>query len=271
MSDADERFFEALKSIGKGESSIGSSIVGDLEDTGSFTEDDPGLTELTETTEEDNAPAKIASPTPINLFQHPDSHPLVLDIILLRQYGPEWFLWDPETLAWRIPHDFRTTDVSDLNMEKIQAIKTLHFSDAPWEEWEAFLPCCAAVNGLFPDFEIIHPPTVSQVLIAIDIFNKVRQDVSWSEELKVFLGVVWRHESTFCPTEPASFVEVDKEGTDVNCDTIMTMWPKVRQEDRAPAEETVDAEQLRRMLDAHRNLTESRRTFEVQLERVFGI
>lgn len=255
----------ALKAIGKGQDTIGGAM-GDLEDVS-------GTTELIETTETDDVEVKTSSPlpTPINLFQHPDSHPLVLDIILLRKYGPEWMLWEPETLVWRIPKDFRTTDVSDLNMEKIQAVKALHFTDAPWEDWEAFLPCCMAVNGVVPDFETMQAPTVAQVMVAIDIFNKVRQDVSWSEEVKVFLGCVWRHESVFCPTSPAEFVEVDKEGTEVGCATIMDMWPSIRQSGQAPEEETVDAEQLRRMLDAHQYLTESRKTFERQLEATFGI
>lgn len=272
MSDAEERFLNALKDIGKGATTIGSALTGDFEDSGSEIEDDPGLTERVETTEEDNKPAKISSvqPTVINLFQHPDAHPLVLDIILLRKYGPEWMMWEPETLVWRIPQDFRTTDVSDLNLEKIQAVKTLHFTDSPWQDWEAFLPCCMAVNGIFPDFDVLQAPTVAQVLIAVDIFNKVRQDVPWSEELKVFLGCVWRHEAQFCPIAPAEFVEVDKSGTDIDCATIMTMWPEVRQSGHAPEEGTANAEQLRRMLEAHKFLADSRKVFERQLEATFG-
>ena len=37
-------------------------------------------------------------PTTINLFQHPDAHPFVLDLALLRKYGPEWMQWEPDTL-----------------------------------------------------------------------------------------------------------------------------------------------------------------------------
>ena len=58
-------------------------------------------------------------PTTINLFQHPDAHPFVLDLALLRTYGPEWMQWEPDTLELRILTDFRTNSLSDLNMDKL--------------------------------------------------------------------------------------------------------------------------------------------------------
>jgi hypothetical protein len=215
--------------------------------------------------------AEPAAPLPhINLFQHPDSHPAVLDILLLQKYGPEWMLWEAETLALRIPQDFHTQEVSDLNLNKIQAMKTLHAVDTPWSQWEVFVWCAMPINGLFPDFEVMQVPTAAQCLVAIDIFNLVRQDVVWSDELKAYLGTVWRHDGMFCPIEPADFVTVDQSGTTIDCSKIREMWPSVRKEDRAPTEETADAEQLRRMLDAHRYLKEQRDLFDRQLRTVVG-
>lgn len=216
-------------------------------------------------------PSAPSAPLPhINLFQHPDSHPAVLDVLLLQKYGPEWMLWEPETLALRIPQDFHTQEVSDLNLSKIQAMKTLHAVDTPWRQWEVFVWCAMPVNGLFPDFEVMQVPTAAQCMVAIDIFNLVRQDVAWSDELKTYLGVVWRHEGMFCPTEPADFFTVDQSGTTIDCSKIREMWPSVRKEDRAPTDETADAEQLRRMLDAHRYLKEQRELFDRQLRTVIG-
>jgi hypothetical protein len=74
----------------------------------------------------------------------------------------------------------------------------------------------------------------------------------------------------FCPTAPAEFVEVDKSGTDIDCGTIMMMWPEVRQSGHAPTEDSANAEQLRRMLEAHNFLVDSRKVFERQLEATFG-
>lgn len=263
----EERFRQALGGL-TGYPKIAETMGSYMRDRMREVEDEPVET-LGE--EEAEKKAEASAPLPhINLFQHPDSHPAVLDILLLQKYGPEWMLWEPETLQLRIPQDFHTQEVSDLNLSKIQAMKTLHFVDTPWTQWEVFVWCAMPLNGLFPDFEVMQVPTVAQCLVAIDGFNLVRKDVTWADELKVYLATVWRHEGMFCPIEPADFVEVDKSGTTIDCSKIREMWPIVRREDRAPTEDTADAEQLRRMLDAHQYLQEQREVFERQLRAVMG-
>lgn len=268
--DAEHRFLEAVRALNlPGQPETLSKVA--LEMGISEVDDED---ETVETTEHDDKAAKTAEASPpiphINLFQHPDSHPAVLDILLLRKYGPEWLLWEPETLQIRIPQDFRTSEVSDLSMNKIQAMKTLHCVNAPWQRWEVFLWCCMPLNNLFPDFEVMQVPTVGQSLVAIDIFNKVRQDVAWSDEIKDYLGVVWRNEGMFCTIEPATFVTVDTEGTTIDCSKIRDMWPTVRKEGVAPTADDENDEQLRRMLDVHLYLKESRDLFDQQWGAILG-
>lgn len=271
LEDAQARFLEAVRSLGvrghaetlaKMAVSLGLSEVDDEDDAIETTEHDEGTKK---------AEAVLPPPLPINSFQHPDAHPGVLDILLLRKYGPEWMLWEPETLQFRIPQDFRTNDVSDLNMAKIQAMKTLHCVDTPWQQWEVFVWCAQPLNGLFPDFETMQVPTVSSCLVAIDIFNLVRTDVLWSTELKAYLATVWRHEGMFVPTAPALFVDVDRTGTELDYAKIQQMWPTVRKDGRAPTEDTAEAEQLRRMLASHLHLEEAREAFDRQLKVVIGV
>jgi hypothetical protein len=262
--DAERRFMEAVRVLGdpnRGETLAKVALA--MAD-----DDHEAVEEGVEKVAEPEPP--LPPPPHINLFQHPDSHPAVLDILLLQKYGPEWMLWEAETLALRIPRDFHTQEVSDLNMGKIQAMKTLHFVDTPWTQWEVFVWCCMPLNGLFPDFEVMQVPTAAQCTVAIDIFTMVRQDVAWSDELKVYLGTVWRHEGMFCPVDPASFFEVDSEGTTIECSKIREMWPSVRKDGVAPTEDTANAEQLRRMLDVNDYLKESREVFERQLRLVLG-
>jgi hypothetical protein len=269
--DPESRFLEAVRALGGPSRTETLAKVAERA-AQALADDDSEDGEIVETTEEDAEKVGEALPPPphINLFQHPDSHPGVLDILLLQKYGPEWMLWEAETLALRIPQDFHTQEVSDLNMSKIQAMKTLHAVDTPWTQWEVFVWCCMPVNNLFPDFEVMQVPTAAQCLVAIDTFNLVRQDTAWSDELKVYLATVWRHEGMFCPTDPADFFEVDKEGTDVDCPEIMERWPGVRKSGTAPSGESVTDEQLRRMLDAHHYLKENRDLFERQLRTVLG-
>lgn len=234
--------------------------------------DDP--TELIEEAEGDEgektAERSLPSPTTINLFQHPDAHPIVLEVALLQEYGPEFFLWEPETLEWRIPQDFKTRDVSELNMHKIQALKMMHVSDRYWSEWEVFNACTAPLNGLYPDFEVLQVPTVAQCAVSVDIAGRVRTDVAWSDELKNFLGVVFRHDGIFCPIEPLDFVSIDSTGLVVDCEEVQKSWPEVRRTRRAPTDDTVTAEQLRRALLVYEYVEEHRSLLRSQMPLVLN-
>jgi len=224
--------------------------------------------ERIETTEKNiEKVADAPAPTPINLFQHPDAHPLVLDLALLRKYGPEWMEWESETLEWRIPQDFRTASVSDLNMSKIMAVKTMHFVDSFWERWEAFLWCLMPLNGMFPDFMVMQVPTAAQCLVAVDTANKIRQDVPWSDEVKNYLAVVFKHDGIFCQVDPIDFITIETNSM-IDLPEIQKLWPEVRASGKAPQDETITAEQLRRMLTIKTYLDENRERLRHQLSLV---
>jgi hypothetical protein len=216
-----------------------------------------------EKTKADKAPP--APPTFINLFQHPAAHPYVLDLALLRQYGPEWMEWERETLEAQVPLDFRTSGISDLNMQKLNAVKTLHYVDTFWQNWEVFVPCVMALNSLFPDFRVMQVPTTAQCAVAVDIANRIREDVAWSDEMKVYLEIVHRHDDIFCAVDPLGFVQIDTEGLPVDCQELSRLWPAVRKAGKAPSDESVISEQLRRLLIVHEMVKESQAHLASQL------
>lgn len=235
-------------------------------------DDEP--TELVETVEqpevakETAARPLVGSVTVLNFFRHPDAHPLVLDLCLLKKYGPDFLMWEPETLEVRIPQDFRTTEVSDVNLSKIQACRTLHLVDTFWERWEVFGWVTSALNGLFPDFDSVQVPTVAQCAIAVSIAKKIRDDVEWSSEVKAFLASVFRFEGIFLPLEPLDFLELDADGLVVDPEEVARLWPAVRDARRAPAEESITNEQLRRLLLVQTALDENRSLLRSQLPLV---
>lgn len=208
------------------------------------------------------APAKVAL---INIFQHPDAHPYVLDLLLLRKYGPDWMEWEPETLRLHILHDFPTTSVSDLAMSKLSAMKTLHYVGTYWTNWEVFLACTMPLNSLFPDFVHMQVPTVAQCAVSIETANRVRDDVQWSDELKAYLATVCKFDGIFCPPEPLDFVHVDAAAYVVDCEDVQKRWPDVRRTGAAPQGDGVVEEQLRRMLVVHQVLLENRDHLRQQL------
>lgn len=236
----------------------------------SVPEDDAIVTELQETVgqvpEVVKADTKdFPNATFINIFEHPDAHPYVLDLALLKKYGPEWFEWEKETLELRVPQDFKTARISDLNYEKLQAVKTLHYVDGFWQSWQVFVVCTMALNSLFPDFDVMQVPTAVQCAVAVDNANRIRSDVAWSDELKRYVGAVCKFDGVLCPIEPIDFAELDTEGLPVNCEEIRRLWPSVRRDGRAPSEESVTAEQLRRMLLIHQAIREDHERLRNQL------
>jgi hypothetical protein len=264
-----ERFKRAATSLG-----LSKLAAESVEDNDTTTTREDNLTDLDETTQgvtdkSVGVPAPDEKPSPVtakNIFQHPDTHPIMLDLILLRKYGPEWMTWEPETLEWRIPQDFGGQNISDANMHKVQALKTLHFNDRFWEAWEVFVWCCMAFNGVPPDFEVMQVPTVAQAMVAVDVANRVRQDVEFDEEINDFLEQVQMHDGMFCPIEPLEWVTMDDiEDYPVDCEEVMRRWPDVRKTGKAPAGDTVTDEQLRRMLDVREYLEESRAALRAQL------
>lgn len=221
--------------------------------------------ETTEGDEDEKQAQRVkAKPIHINLFQHPDAHPVALDLALLLKYGPEWMIWEPETLELRIPQDFKTSSVSDLNLEKIQAVKTMHFVDTYWESWEVFVWCTMPLNDVFPNFTVMQVPTVAQCLVSVDIANRIRTDVPWSEEVKTYIEQVWKFGNLFCPLEPVDFISLDVPEV-VDCDEVKKRWPEVRASGVRPTEITIVDEQLRRMLLATDYLEDSRSRLERQM------
>lgn len=209
-----------------------------------------------------------ATVTAKNIFRHPDAHPLVLDLLLIGKYGEDWLGWESDTIGVSVPTDFGVDRISDLNIAKIQAMKTLHLVDSFWQRWEVFNWCAMPITSTFPDFEVMQVPTVLQCACAVDVANRVRNDMVWSDEVKVYLALVHKHDGILVPQPPLDFVSVDTSGLPVDIDDIAKRWAMVRSERKAPTESTPEDEQLRRMLDLFWGLEQYRARMRQQLEIV---
>ena len=261
--NVEQRFQEALRQVGLQKQAESLELT-------SVPEDDKIVTELIETVgqvpeKEEGDPRPDPEPTLINIFEHPEAHPYVLDLALLKKYGPEWFEWERETLELRVPQDFKTARISDLNLEKLMAAKTLHYVDGFWQSWQVFVVCAMPLNNLFPDFEVMQVPTAVQCAVAVDNANRIRSDVQWSDEMKAYVGAACKFDGIFCPIEPIDFAEVDAENYPVDCEEIRERWPLVRKTGKVPNEESVTAEQLRRMLLIYQAIQEDHERLRNQL------
>lgn len=244
--------------------------------TGGLNVTDPETTEEVETVDfshekgSPSTPEVISTVTTKNLLHHPDAHPIALDLLMLKKYGLDWLEWDAETIEFRLPRDLNST-ISEVNAHKINAMKTLHLVDSFWERWEVFTWCTMSFNGFLPNFEIMQVPTVSQCALSVDVANRVRSDTKWSIEMEKYLQSVHIHDGVLCTQPPLDFVQIDTSTLVIHSSEIEKEWPTVRASKKAPQDDSVLSEQLRRMLAIYEYVEVSRSLLRQQIRVVQSV
>lgn len=142
-----------------------------------------------------------------NIWVHHDTHPVVFDVSLLKQYGTDWFVWEAETLWKEIKEDFHIPSISDHSKAKIQAIKTLHITEAFWERWEFFCWINQALNNNISDWLVLQKPSLAQLFNTADISSMVRQGEQFSVEVKGFMAAAVVDEGVFYTPHPIEFCQ----------------------------------------------------------------
>lgn len=106
-------------------------------------------------------------------FADADSHPIVLCLMLLRAYGPEYLAWEPETI-W---HENQLTfgvATSETNRQKIQAVRSIYVSDLPGSDWVAFEKVAAGLAGFAPRPDISQRCPPARAGMALECMLYVR-------------------------------------------------------------------------------------------------
>lgn len=141
------------------------------------------------------------------LFTHHDTHPVVLDLSLMKQFGVDWLTWQSPTLWSEIRTEFKT-EISEHSRAKIQTIRTCHISDLPWEKWQVFEKIIQGLNNNIPQFEVMQAPSLEQLYAGIDILSTVR-DREYSNEVKLYMAAAVQHEEVTYVPAPLDFIQME--------------------------------------------------------------
>lgn len=142
-----------------------------------------------------------------NLFTHHDTHPVVLDFALMKAFGVEWLGWDAPTIWVMIQKTFKMP-VSEHARAKVQTVKTLHVSNAPWDQWPVFEKIIQGLNNNIPKFEVMQAPSLEQLYAGIDMLDHIRTR-EFSDEVKRYMAAAVLHEDvTFVPP-PLDFIQLE--------------------------------------------------------------
>lgn len=151
-----------------------------------------------------------------NFLVHHDTHPIVLDIILMDRYNVAWFEWEPETLWQELMREYQMPSISDHVKSKIHAVRTIHISDWCFIKWEVFCPVIQALNNNIPDFAVMRKPTLAQLFAGVDMMTMIRNDIEFSDEVQQWcaaatldMGVMYAPQPiAFCQDEIERYLEL---------------------------------------------------------------
>lgn len=141
-----------------------------------------------------------------NMFIHHDAHPLMLDIVLINQFGAEWLEWEAETLWAEIQRVFKQPSIPVHNRNKIQAVRTAHVVESPWIDWETFVVVSQSLNNNIPNFQLLHKPSPSQIMNSVSILNRIAKR-TFSDEIQKFIAACFLDEGIYFLPEPVRFAQ----------------------------------------------------------------
>ena len=121
-------------------------------------------------------------------FSGKQSHPLLLDLLLLKEFGHEYLGWEPETCWQEIEKTFGT-NVSEVNKNKIQAVKTCHITDRPYDAWNIFEKVALSLSGTIPIFSMIQKPTPHVCAAALETMAHIKK-LKPSKEIYRYISAV---------------------------------------------------------------------------------
>jgi hypothetical protein len=122
-----------------------------------------------------------------SLLTHYGSHPLVLDLYFLKSFGPEYYTWEPETLWSEVLRISGAPNISEVNRNRIQAVRTVHLTSTVFERWEVFEKVVMALNGVIPRFDMMQKPDLGQLLLGVGSILKLRSG-KFSDEIARYVA-----------------------------------------------------------------------------------
>lgn len=122
-------------------------------------------------------------------FTDRNSHALLLNLILLEEFGTEYIGWEPTTVWSEIESVFRTA-TSDVNKSRINAIRACISADTPYTMWDVFEKVAVALDGSMPVFDMIQKPPAAVCAVALETMAYVRADVKVSKSVRRYIAAV---------------------------------------------------------------------------------
>lgn len=154
------------------------------------------------------APVRASEEPIIRFFSWHDAHPIALCLVLMKRFGPEFLDWEPSVLRRvEIQRAFNATGVSDLNWNKIQAVRTALLATSPWHEWHVFEKVIHGLNNNIVDPDTEQRCSVAQLMAGIDMLHELDDEQSWSPEVAGYVAACALEDGVVYLPPPLEFAQ----------------------------------------------------------------
>jgi hypothetical protein len=150
-------------------------------------------------------------------LENPECCATLLHAICLRQYGEQFYVWDPSTVALELKDDFYAELPSE-NMDKISAIQLLISSGEFFSDPAAFFAVCSSVADGDPLFDVFDPPSMEEISWAVSEVALNRELLPFSYAIKQIIktmGTEYGFNNNNMPTAIRELLEATPDEDDI--------------------------------------------------------
>lgn len=142
-----------------------------------------------------------------DLFTNRNTHPITIDFVMAKTFGPSWVTWEAETI-WSSIQDAFKTEISELARAKVQVVKSLIVATTPWTSWQVFEKVVQGLNNNLPRFDIMQAPELPQLFAACDMMTS-HWKRDFSDEVKAYIAAAVLHENVSFVPPPLDIVQME--------------------------------------------------------------
>jgi hypothetical protein len=120
------------------------------------------------------------------LLQSRETFGTTLHAALLAKYGPEIYVWEPETITLEVLDDYGV-EIPSYGFNRWAAIQTIMTTDAFFRRVDAFMAVCNSLTSGEPYFTTFDPLTTEEIVWGITEAALNRELLPFSRAVKAFI------------------------------------------------------------------------------------
>lgn len=152
---------------------------------------------------------------PAAFWTRPDTHAVVLLLLVLDRYGPECLAWEPDVLRLTMIRD--KLQVSNISWTKILAARVALHSPSPWRQWEVYHWVSRGLSGIQPNIVYLEEPELGHLMLGSDVMHLLDPTRSVGYEVDKFAAAALKNDGQVWAPPPLAFAQRELENRQLEC------------------------------------------------------